>query len=75
MAWSDRMNPVISYIEDNLADDIDFDIAAEKACCSLFHFQRMLFAIIGVIPWSTPEGEGLPWRPRSLPPAVVKRLM
>ena len=50
MDWSDRMNAAISYIEDNLAGDIDFNTAAEKACCSLFHFQRMFFAIIGLTP-------------------------
>ena len=50
MEWSDRMNAAISYIEDNLAGEVDFSEAAEKACCSLFHFQRMFFAIIGVTP-------------------------
>ena len=50
MEWSDRMNAAISYIEDNLASEVDFNKAAEKACCSLFHFQRMFFAIIGVTP-------------------------
>jgi AraC family transcriptional regulator len=50
MEWSDRMNAAISYIEDNLAGEIDFGVAAEKAACSLFHFQRMFFAIIGVTP-------------------------
>jgi len=50
MEWSDRMNSAISYIEDNLAAEIDFNEAAKKACCSLFHFQRMFFAIIGITP-------------------------
>lgn len=50
MEWSDRMNAAISYIEDNLAGELDFSEAANKACCSLFHFQRMFFAIIGVTP-------------------------
>jgi AraC family transcriptional regulator len=50
MEWSDRMNAAISYIEDNLAGEIDFSVVAEKAACSLFHFQRMFFAIIGVTP-------------------------
>jgi AraC family transcriptional regulator len=44
------MNAAISYIEDNLAGEIDFNEAAKKAYCSLFHFQRMFFAIIGVTP-------------------------
>jgi AraC family transcriptional regulator len=50
MEWSERMNTAIGYIEDNLAGEIDFSEAADKACCSLFHFQRMFFAIIGVTP-------------------------
>lgn len=50
MEWSERMNAAIAYIEDNLAGEIDFNEAAKRACCSLFHFQRMFFAIIGVTP-------------------------
>ena len=50
MEWSERMNAAIDYIEDNLADEIDFNDAAKKACCSLFHFQRMFMVIIGVTP-------------------------
>ncbi len=50
MEWSDRMNAAISYIEDNLASEIDFNEAAKKACCSLFHFQRMFMVIMGVTP-------------------------
>ncbi len=50
MEWSERMNTAISYIEDNLAGEIDYRIAAEKACCSLFHFQRMFMVIMGITP-------------------------
>jgi AraC family transcriptional regulator len=50
MEWSERMNAAIGYIENNLAGEIDFNKAAEMACCSLFHFQRMFFAIIGTTP-------------------------
>jgi AraC family transcriptional regulator len=50
MEWSERMNTAIDYIEDNLAYEIDINEAAGKACCSLYHFQRMFFAIIGVTP-------------------------
>ena len=50
MEWSERMNTAIDYIEANLAGDIDFSKAAEKACCSTFHFQRMFFAINGLTP-------------------------
>ena len=50
MEWSERMNAAIGYIEDNLADDLNFSEAANQACCSLFHFQRMFFATTGVTP-------------------------
>ena len=50
MEWSERMNAAIACIEDNLAGEIDFNEAAKLACCSLFHFQRMFFAVIGVTP-------------------------
>lgn len=50
MEWSERMNAAIAYIEDRLDGDVDINEAAKKACCSLFHFQRMFFAIIGYTP-------------------------
>ena len=50
MEWSERMNAAIEYIEENLAGDIDFSQAAEKAACSTFHFQRVFFAINGITP-------------------------
>jgi len=50
MEWSERMNAAIDYIEENLTGEIDFSIAAEKAACSLFHFQRIFFAVNGMTP-------------------------
>lgn len=50
MEWSDRMNSAIDYIESNIDDEISIYVAAKKACCSSFHFQRMFFAIIGITP-------------------------
>ena len=50
MEWSERMNTAIDYIEENLAGEIDFNEAAEKACYSLFHFRRMFMVLIGVTP-------------------------
>ncbi len=50
MDWSERMNAAISYIEDNLAGEVDFNEASNKAFCSLYHFQRMFFAVIGITP-------------------------
>jgi AraC family transcriptional regulator len=50
MDWSERMNAAISYIEENLAGEVNLNEAAKTACCSLYHFQRMFFAVIGVTP-------------------------
>jgi AraC family transcriptional regulator len=41
MDWVKRMNEAIRYIEDHLADEIDYAEAAKVACCSAYHFQRM----------------------------------
>ena len=48
MEWLKRMNDAIEYMEDNLANDISFEKAAQLACCSQYHFQRMFSYIIGV---------------------------
>lgn len=51
MDWLDRMNNAMNYIESNLAEDISYDKAAQIACCSTYHFQRM-FSFITDIPLS-----------------------
>ena len=48
MEWLKRMNDAISYIEDNLDGEISIEKAAQLACCSQYHFQRMFSYIIGV---------------------------
>jgi AraC family transcriptional regulator len=50
MDWSERMNAAIDYIEENLAGNIDYSKAAEKAFCSTSHFQRMFLAVYGITP-------------------------
>lgn len=45
MGWLDRLRASIDYIEENLDGEIDFNEAAKKAFCSVFHFNRM-FAIL-----------------------------
>jgi AraC family transcriptional regulator len=50
MEWSERLNVALSYIEDNLESEVDFNQAAKLACCSLFHFQRMFFAVFELTP-------------------------
>ncbi|MEQ6390008.1 hypothetical protein RZN22_11845 [Bacillaceae bacterium S4-13-58] len=41
MDWLQRMNAALDYIEENLAKEIKLEIVAQKAGCSVFHFQRM----------------------------------
>jgi len=48
MDWLKRMNGAISYIEDNLEGEIDFEILARIVCCSSYHFQRMFSFLTGV---------------------------
>lgn len=37
----EKMNGALSYIEENLTEDIDFKEVARLACCSEYHFKRM----------------------------------
>lgn len=48
MDWFERMNGAMSYIEDHLASEIDYEEAARIACCSSYHFQRMFSFITDV---------------------------
>lgn len=48
MEWLARMNGAAAYIEANLANEISYDKAAQIACCSTYHFQRMFSFITGV---------------------------
>lgn len=41
MDWVERMNAAIHYIEDHITEDIDYEEAAQIACCSAYHFRRM----------------------------------
>ncbi len=43
-----KMNEALSYIEENLAEEIDFKEVAQLACCSEYHFQRMFSFLAGV---------------------------
>jgi AraC family transcriptional regulator len=43
-----RMNEALSYIEENLMNDIDLKEVARKALCSEHHFQRMFSFLAGV---------------------------
>ncbi|MGO4786355.1 hypothetical protein AB4124_02775 [Paenibacillus sp. 2KB_20] len=41
MDWVQRMNEAIGYIEGHITEEIDYAEAAQIACCSVYHFQRM----------------------------------
>jgi AraC family transcriptional regulator len=46
--WLSRLNDALSYIEDNLDDEISAEQAARFACMSQYHFQRMFSYLAGV---------------------------
>lgn len=48
MEWLEHMNAAMQYIEAHLTDEISYDRAAQIACCSTYHFQRMFSYITGV---------------------------
>lgn len=48
MEWLERLNQSIQYIEDQLDGTISYDHAAQIACCSTYHFQRMFSYIAGI---------------------------
>ncbi len=41
MEWLEKMNDAINYMEAHMEEKIDYNAAAEIACCSLSRFQRM----------------------------------
>ena len=51
MEWILRLNKAINYIEEHLAEEIDYGEVAKMACCSTYHFQRM-FAYMANVPLS-----------------------
>lgn len=51
MDWLQKMNGAVDYIEENLTDVINYSRAAQLACCSVYHFQRM-FSFITDMPLS-----------------------
>ncbi len=48
MEWIERLNDAISYIEEHLTDEIDYEKLGHIACCSSYHFQRMFTYMSGV---------------------------
>ena len=48
MEWLERMREALDYIEANLDSEINFNEAAKKAFCSVFHFHRIFSILTGV---------------------------
>ena len=48
MEWIERLNQAMGYIEENLADQIDYEQLGRIACCSSYHFQRMFSYMAGM---------------------------
>lgn len=48
MEWIERFNVAISYIEEHLTEEIDYERLGRIACCSSYHFQRMFTYMAGV---------------------------
>lgn len=48
MEWIERLNQAITYIEEHLKDDIDYEQLGKIACCSAYHFQRMFTYMAGI---------------------------
>lgn len=46
--WLTNLNTAINYIEDNILQQIDYNLVAKIACCSVYHFQRMFSFITGI---------------------------
>lgn len=38
----------IDYVEDNICDELDYDVIAQRAACSSFYFQRIFGILCGV---------------------------
>lgn len=50
MEWLERLNQAMTYLEEHI-DRVDISRAAQIACCSPFHFQRM-FSYLAEVPLS-----------------------
>lgn len=48
MDWLKRMNAALDYVENNLANEIDMSVVAQKACSTSYNFQKMFSYITGI---------------------------
>lgn len=50
MDWPERLDAAVDYIESKLTEKVDFQEAADRAFCSIYHFHRMFLAVSGITP-------------------------
>lgn len=48
MEWIERLNATITYIEEHLTEEIDYEALGRIACCSSYHYQRMFAYMAGM---------------------------
>lgn len=48
MSFVSDFESAIEYIEENLTTEIDFNMVAQKAKCSSYHFQRLFSSLVGI---------------------------
>jgi len=48
MISMDRINSAIDYVEAHITEEIDLQQVARRACCSVYHFQRMFSYITDI---------------------------
>ena len=48
MDYVSGIQRAIDFIEDNICDELDYDVIAERAACSVFYFQRIFGILCGV---------------------------
>lgn len=48
MDWISQLNDAMSYVEENLTEEITLEGAARRAVCSAYHFQRMFPCMTGI---------------------------
>lgn len=48
MGYIQQLNDALDYIENNLGGEIDYEVAAKHACCSLTYFQRVFLYIVNI---------------------------
>ena len=48
MEWIERFNQALDYMESHLDEQISYETAAQIACCSVYHFQRMFSYLAGI---------------------------